>query len=94
MRSVKSCLKLGVLYSQGGLRGLQTGCVVRQQAAIKAEYFGQEQMSIKKTAKRIIDEDINPYVDQCEEKGIYPAHTVFKKLGSAGMLGMNKPVDY
>ena len=49
---------------------------------------------MKKTAKNIIDEDINPYVDQWEEKGIYPAHTVFKKLGSACMLGMNKPVDY
>ena len=94
MRSVKSCLKLGGSYSQGGLRGLQTGCVVRQQAAIKSEYFGEEQMSMKKTAKRIIDEDINPYVDQWEEEGIYPAHTVFKKLGSAGLLGVNKPMEY
>ena len=35
---------------------------MRQQAAIKSEYFGEEQMSMKKTAKRIIDEDINPYM--------------------------------
>jgi len=49
---------------------------------------------MQKTAKRIIDEDINPYVDQWEEEGMYPAHTVFKKLGSAGLLGVNKPVEY
>jgi len=49
---------------------------------------------MKKTAKRIIDEDINPHVDQWEQEGIYPAHTVFKKLGSAGLLGVNKPVEY
>jgi len=75
-------------------RGLQTGRVVGQQAAMQASYFGEEQEAMKRTARRIIDEDINPYVDQWEKEGIYPAHTVFKKLGSAGLLGVNKPVEY
>jgi len=49
---------------------------------------------MQKTAKRIIDEDINPYVDQWEAEGQYPAKEVFKKLGAAGLLGVNKPVEY
>jgi len=49
---------------------------------------------MQKTAQRIIDEDINPFVDQWEEEGMYPAHQVFKKLGNAGLLGVNKPVEY
>jgi citronellyl-CoA dehydrogenase len=44
--------------------------------------------------RRIIDEDINPYVDEWEEARIYPAHQVFKKLGDAGFLGLTKPEAY
>ena len=35
---------------------------------------------------------INPSVDDWEAKGRFPAHEVFKKLGSAGFLGLCKPV--
>ncbi|HVS14736.1 MAG TPA: acyl-CoA dehydrogenase family protein [Thermoanaerobaculia bacterium] len=41
--------------------------------------------------RRIIDADINPYVDEWEEARTYPAHEVFKKLGDAGFLGLTKP---
>merc|ERR1719400_880101 len=75
-------------------RGLQTGRVVGQQAAMQASYFGEEQEAMKKTAQRIVDEDINPFVTQWEEEGMYPAAKVFKKLGDAGLLGVNKPVEY
>merc|ERR1711872_892632 len=61
---------------------------------MQGSYFSEEQEAMKKTARRIIDEDINPYVDKWEKEDIYPAHTVFKKLGSAGLLGVNKPVEY
>lgn len=40
---------------------------------------------------QLIDTEINPYVDQWEEEGQYPAHDVFKKLGQAGFLGITKP---
>lgn len=33
-------------------------------------------------------------MDQWEAEGIFPAHHVFKILGSAGFLGVNKPVEY
>lgn len=41
---------------------------------------------------QIIDQEINPYVDQWEAEGKFPAHRIFKILGSAGFLGVNKSV--
>ena len=40
---------------------------------------------------QIIDQDINPHVDQWEAAGAFPAREVFKKLGNAGLLGVTKP---
>jgi len=68
--------------------------VLGQQAALELDFFEEEQRSMQKTARRIIDEDINPFVDQWEAEGLYPAATVMKKLGDAGLLGVNKPVEY
>jgi citronellyl-CoA dehydrogenase len=31
---------------------------------------------------------------QWEKEQIFPAHEVFKKFGDAGLLGINKPVEY
>jgi len=33
-------------------------------------------------------------VDEWEEKEIFPAHQVFKKLGDAGLLGIDKSPEY
>jgi len=57
-------------------------------------FFNEEQRKMQGTVKQIIDQEINPYVDEWEEAGAYPAHKVFKKLGDAGLLGMNKPEEY
>src|SRR6516165_6575197 len=56
--------------------------------------FTQEHAEIRRTLRAIIDKDINPHVDQWEEDGIFPAHAVFKKLGDAGLLGINKPTEF
>src|ERR1700746_472397 len=56
--------------------------------------FTQEHAEIRRTLRAIIDKDINPHVDQWEEDGIFPAHEVFKKLGDAGLLGINKPTEF
>ncbi|MBL4871412.1 MAG: acyl-CoA dehydrogenase family protein [Robiginitomaculum sp.] len=42
----------------------------------------------------MIKDEINPYVDQWEEEGIFPAHKLFKTLGNAGLLGINKPEKF
>src|SRR5512138_2770740 len=56
--------------------------------------FTPEHAEIRRTLRAIIDKDINPHVDKWEEDGIFPAHEVFKKLGDAGLLGINKPTEY
>ncbi|XP_054713110.1 probable acyl-CoA dehydrogenase 6 [Uloborus diversus] len=43
---------------------------------------------------KIIENEINPFVNEWEEKGMFPAHTVFKKLGDAGLLGITRPTEY
>eukprot|EP00064_Thunnus_orientalis_P002107 superscaffoldBa00000146_g2114 len=56
--------------------------------------YTQEHFALKESLKKIIDQEINPHVDQWEAEGKFPAHRVFKILGSAGFLGVNKPVEY
>ena len=65
-----------------------------QQQAAAGSYFEEDQLALQKTAKSIIDNDINPYVEEWEASGQYPAKQVFKKLAEAGLLGVNKPVEY
>ena len=66
---------------------------LQQQAAV-ASYFEEDQLALQKTVKSIIDNDINPHVDEWEASGQYPAKQVFKKLAEAGLLGVNKPAEY
>jgi len=53
-----------------------------------------EHDQIRRSLKKLIDDEINPYVDEWEEAEIFPAHEVFKKLGDAGFLGITKPEKY
>mgnify|MGYP005637919235 FL=1 len=54
----------------------------------------EEHQSIRAITAKFVDNEINPYVDQWEEDGIFPAHELFKKLGNLGMLGISKPEKY
>jgi len=74
-------------------RPLSTGRTYRQNALAEA-YYEEDQRSLQKTVRRIIDDDINPHIDQWEAEGRFPAKQVFKKFGEAGLLGVNKPVEY
>ncbi len=56
--------------------------------------FTHEHREVQNSLKRLIDHEINPHVDEWEEAGIFPAHEVFKKLGSLGLLGLTKPEAY
>jgi len=53
-----------------------------------------EHEELKRNLKRFIDDEINPHVDAWEAAEIFPAHEVFKKLGSLGYLGLTKPEAY
>ncbi len=56
--------------------------------------FSHEHEEIRRTLKRVIDNEINPYVDEWEKAEQFPAHEVFKKLGDLGLLGLTKPEAY
>ncbi|XP_076093034.1 putative acyl-CoA dehydrogenase 6 [Mytilus galloprovincialis] len=60
----------------------------------KEHIYTSEHDELRATLRKIIDKDINPYVDEWESEGIFPAHKVFKTLGNAGILGVSKPTEY
>ncbi len=53
-----------------------------------------EHDELRRTARRIVDEEINPHVDEWEEAGQFPAHHVMKLLGDAGLIGISRPSAY
>ena len=56
--------------------------------------FTPEHDAVRRTLQQVIKSEINPFVDEWEKAGIFPAHEVFKKLGDLGLLGLCKPVEY
>ena len=56
--------------------------------------FTNEHHEMRQSLKKLIDKDINPYVDEWEKQEIFPAHKVFKNLGDNGFLGVNYSTEY
>ena len=56
--------------------------------------FTDEHNAIRETTARFVEKEINPYAEQWEEDGIFPAHELFKKLGDLGLLGIKYDPDY
>ena len=56
--------------------------------------YTQEHQELQRSVKKFIETEINPHVDAWEDAEIFPAHELFKKLGDAGFLGINKPQAY
>ena len=61
---------------------------------VEEHIFTQQHMEMRHAFRKLIEKDINPYVDQWEKEECIPTHKLFKKLGDAGFLGVNKPVEY
>jgi citronellyl-CoA dehydrogenase len=53
-----------------------------------------EHKQLKKTVRDFCEREINPYCEEWEKAGAFPAHEVFKKAGKLGLLGINKPEEY
>lgn len=56
--------------------------------------FTEEHEALRKSVIGLIEEEINPYVEEWEREGMFPAKEVFKKFGAQGFLGINKPEEY
>ncbi|MEZ5616165.1 MAG: acyl-CoA dehydrogenase family protein [Rhodocyclaceae bacterium] len=56
--------------------------------------YTQEHLELQRSVKKFVETEINPHVDAWEDAEIFPAHELFKKMGDAGFLGINKPQAY
>ena len=56
--------------------------------------FTAEHEEVRRSLQKFIASQINPFVDEWEAAGAFPAHELFKKLGDLGFLGLNKPVEF
>ena len=53
-----------------------------------------EHMELRRTVANIIENDINPFVDEWEAAEMMPLHDICKLMGRAGILGISKPADF
>ncbi len=50
--------------------------------------FTAEHEQFRKTVRDVVENEINPYADEWERAGIFPARELFPKLGALGILGL------
>ncbi|HMN14385.1 MAG TPA: acyl-CoA dehydrogenase family protein, partial [Bellilinea sp.] len=55
---------------------------------------GEEHLELQRTVQRFIEKHVNPYVDEWEKTGIFPARDIFREMGKLNLLGINKPEAY
>ena len=53
-----------------------------------------EHRQIRDMVRDFVEREVNPYVDEWEEAGAFPAHELFKKAGDLGLFGISKPEEY
>lgn len=56
--------------------------------------YTPEHLEMQRQARKLIETEINPHVDEWERDGIFPAHQVFRKFGELGLLGISKPEQF
>ena len=56
--------------------------------------FGDEHRALMRSVEQFCEREVNPYFAEWETSGRLPAHALFKKLGDAGLLGINKSEAY
>jgi len=56
--------------------------------------FTEEHETLRDTVSQFVDKEINPYVDEWEKEGMFPAHELFKKMAKLDLLGITKPEEY
>jgi citronellyl-CoA dehydrogenase len=57
-------------------------------------YFSKDHDMVRKAVADFVKKEINPYVDEWEEKGEAPLHNLFKQMGALGFLGVRYAPQY
>jgi citronellyl-CoA dehydrogenase len=50
--------------------------------------FSDEHDQFRAVVRQLVEQEINPYVDEWEAAGTFPAHELFPKLAAVGALGL------
>jgi citronellyl-CoA dehydrogenase len=56
--------------------------------------FTEQHEQLKNTVIKFVEQEINPHLDAWEAAEAFPAHMLFKKLGTLGLLGVKYPEEY
>src|SRR5437899_3752053 len=57
-------------------------------------HFNEEHKMFRAFVRSFIEREINPFVDQWEAEGKFPARELYKKMGDEGLLGLTYPKQY
>ncbi|XP_021964577.1 probable acyl-CoA dehydrogenase 6 [Folsomia candida] len=99
MATLKTLQALRLMQNKLGFSGFRKLSTSKSLSAayespLPDSFYNEEQKQMQATLGKIIENDINPFVDEWEKQEIFPAHQVFKKLGNAGLLGIDKDPEY
>ena len=56
--------------------------------------FTEEHEQFRKSVRAVIEREINPYVDEWEAAGIFPAHELYPKLAEVGIFGLEYDPEF
>jgi citronellyl-CoA dehydrogenase len=56
--------------------------------------FTEQHKVLREMVAKFVEKEINPFTEEWEEAGIFPAHELFKKMGDLGLLGISKPEEF
>ena len=90
----KNFRPLTKLFSTGTLSKKTANLRLEPYEFTHESIFTEEHAELRTSLNKLIEKEINPYVDEWENARSFPAHEVFKKVGSAGFFGVNKPTKY
>lgn len=57
-------------------------------------YFTKDHEMVRRSVADFVKKEINPYVDEWEEKGEAPLKSIFRKMGDLGFLGIRYDPKY
>lgn len=56
--------------------------------------FTEEHELFRATVRNVVETEINPYADEWEREGTFPAHRVFRRFGELDLLGLEYDEAY